>query len=171
MPIAYIRLHAGSSFISKAIMLQSWSDVSHVSVELFRVAYEAREGIGVRSYPIYQNDDLDIKYVYAIFLTYDEAYELKRFFESQLLKQYDYVQVLRFLIRKKESRSTQLKWFCSEFALYGFNHVNNRILGNLEPYKCRPGDFKLLNDKIAKDVSYEYLNVRPQALYPQGRAS
>lgn len=162
MPVAFIRIHSGKGLFSSLIQFQSWSKASHVSLHVGNRGYEAREGKGVREFNPYEENFEDIIQVRRIYLTNDQALDMRSFLRTQLGKGYDYIQVFRFLLREKESHLTQDKWFCSELVAKACSYVGVNLFGpDLPPWKTKPCDFLNLSETLAENYTERYLqNIR-----------
>ncbi|MEW6306060.1 MAG: hypothetical protein AB1705_21495 [Verrucomicrobiota bacterium] len=126
--------------IGRLIRWQTRSPYSHASIvfEGGRVI-ESREFIGVRQLASLQPQPGERIDLYRVPLTGDQCEAIRAFLYAQLGKPYDYTSVLRFISRRKASRESGHRWFCSELVFAAFHHAGVRLLDRVEPWAVSPG--------------------------------
>lgn len=114
----------GHGLISAIIRWQTWGRYSHVAIEIGGWVYEAVPVKGVRKLPAasYNWKDVDIFTADG----YNEAV-VWAFLETQVGKPYDYLGVLRFLPRWKNSDYSSKRWFCSELFFTALPGLLERV--------------------------------------------
>lgn len=120
-----ILLFKGRGFISTMIRWQTRSHYSHAALLLRdgSTIIEAWQGEGVRKKQIGDWNDVDTFHVDVSDQVWDAVIA---FAEAQIGKPYDYVQVLRFVSRRKPVDDG--KWFCSELAFEAFRWNGVKLL-------------------------------------------
>lgn len=106
----------GQGFIGRAIRFFSSGKVAHSAMQIDGVVYESIQFVGVQKW-----DRLDLPKgrvepceELLLEVTLEQKILMLKFWESILGKPYDYLSVLRFISRKRETESTKDKYFCSE---------------------------------------------------------
>lgn len=135
-------LYCGTSWVSKAIRWQTRSIYSHAAVLLpTGFVYEAWTKGGVvkaESVGANHKDGTVIDcFTFESNTTSDAL--IVTFLEQHLGDKYDYLSVLRFLDRRRESVSSQDKWFCSELVFAAMAYAGLAPLERIEAYAVNPG--------------------------------
>lgn len=137
-----IVLFKSKGIIGTLIRWQSRGQFSHAALlaETGEV-FESREFIGVRKLPSLRDaiQKGDVVEVFDIpSMTYAQKMHVIRFCESHLGKKYDYVSVLRFVSRRKESRASRSKWFCSELVFDALKDAGVLLFAETHGWEVSP---------------------------------
>lgn len=104
-------LYRSKGFWAALIRWKTWAPVSHVEVYMgYGLAYAARDGVGVRSFPARHND---LFAVVRPLQSFNAAAATEWFNANAVGQKYDWFGLLRFYTWGKQSLDKQ---FCSEVA-------------------------------------------------------
>lgn len=143
----------GKSLISKAIMFQTRSNVSHVGVrrgDAFIEAWHAPLPHGGVYLDTGENACFNRHSVGTVVDVFrvDESWlsggckqedQIWSCMERQVGSSYDFVSVLRFLSRRDESLRSADRWFCSELIAFGFQEGGLPLLDRISAAYVSPG--------------------------------
>src|SRR5688572_9599894 len=120
-----ILLFRGKGFFSTLIRWQTRSPFSHAAILLPDgvTIIESWQGEGVRKKKVTNWSDID---KFTVNVSPEVWEKVIAFCESQVGKKYDYLQVLRFVSRRKGKDDS--KWFCSELVFRGFELAGEPLL-------------------------------------------
>jgi len=135
-----IRVHfwKGDGLIGRIIRRFTWSDYSHVGMELNGWMYEAREFRGVvkQRWP---DSKRSSSAVLELRISQSDLRKLAEWWECRIGLPYDYWQVVRFIYRKDETASTKPKYFCSEALVDSLAYIGINLFERVPSYKISPG--------------------------------
>lgn len=137
-----ILLFEGRGFISKLIKFQTRSKWTHAAILMpDGQIVESWQGAGVRVKRLKSYVG-----VTALGVPRASQQEWEMVIDYALDKvgaKYDYRSVAQFVTRRKESRSSKDKWFCSELVFASFQHAGINLLKRVEAANVSPGDLAL----------------------------
>jgi len=137
-----VLLYKGTSWISKAIRLQTRSQYSHAAIQLDDGSViEAWQTGGVRQIPDAMTGHAPDT-VIDVFLVNTEYTPsvVEAFLTSQVGKDYDFTSVMRFVSRRQVRAND--KWFCSELVVAAYRYAGVNLL-NGNPSTLSPRDVSL----------------------------
>jgi len=137
-----ILLMRGRGFISSLIRFQTRSEFTHAAILIpTGEIIEAYQGDGVRKKRL-----ADWRGVTGFTVPRATARDWARviaFMEDEIGAMYDYQSVLQFVTRRKETRASQDKWFCSELVFAAFEAAGIDLLERTTAANTSPRDLSL----------------------------
>ncbi|WP_448577461.1 YiiX/YebB-like N1pC/P60 family cysteine hydrolase [Thermosphaera sp.] len=137
-----ILLYRGVSLLSRLIRWRTWSEYSHVALEIHRgeIVDAWKGGVRLIRSPFEGHDPETVVEAYEIAgLRPEQAARAALFARAQIGKPYDYWGVLRFIIRRDPTQPND-RWFCSELVFAALLHGGVRLLERVPAHRASPGD-------------------------------
>jgi uncharacterized protein YycO len=136
-----ILLYQGVSLLSRLIKWRTWSEWSHVAIQVGggQVIDAWKGGVRLIDNPFEGHDPATVVQVLACScLTAEQEQRIADFLVGEIGAPYDYWGVLRFVSRR--DRPNPLKWFCSELAFAAFQQAGIDLLARVPSWRVSPGD-------------------------------
>lgn len=112
-----IHFYKWTRFFSRLIQWRTFSQFSHVSIQIADKIYEAKEWEGVVSSVARKDPPHSLVETIEYEITKSKLLEAETWLKLQLWKEYDYMGILLFVGRPK-TYALDSKWFCSELGAY-----------------------------------------------------
>lgn len=110
-----VHFYSGSGFLSRAIQWRTFSPISHVSVQVWELIYEALIETGVTISLAKKEPPASVIDTIEIRVRYEDTQEAIKWLKTQINAKYDFWGILGFLVRPKRAETDE-KWFCSELV-------------------------------------------------------
>lgn len=131
-----ILLFKGRGILSAIIRWQQRTMYSHAAVLLWGLEIiEAWQGKGVQRKFLKSLEN--ILCLECPGMTQQQEFDVYSFMQSQVGRGYDYLGVLRFVSRQRNT--TNEEWFCSELVYAAFLAAGINLLARSEPWEVSPG--------------------------------
>lgn len=125
----------GRGLVSTLIRWQTRGPISHIAIEIEPShIIEAWQGDGVRRKQV--TDWSNVQAYKINGMTPEQGEALKVWLFTQLGKKYDYKGVFGFVTRANQKDNK--RWFCSELAFAGLQHVDINLFERTEPWEVSP---------------------------------
>ena len=112
-----IHFYRGTHFISYLIRLRTFSEFSHVSIQIDDKIYESKEGEWVVATVAKANPPLSLVKTFEFNVPKKKLIEWEKWLKSQLWHKYDYMSILLFAGLPRKYKPDK-KWICSEYAAW-----------------------------------------------------
>lgn len=131
-----ILLFRGRGVLSQLIRWQQRTEFSHAAVLLYDLEIiEAWQGKGVQRKKLTSLENIMV--LECPGMTQQQEFDVYSFLMSQAGCGYDYLGVLRFVSRRRNT--TNSEWFCSELVYAAFLSAGIQLLARSEPWEVSPG--------------------------------
>jgi len=117
MPRVRIHFWRGTGIVGSLIRFFSWGEVAHVGMQIDSFLFEAREFRGVVASPYPPSPKENRKppcKTLILECSEEQKQQMLNWWHDRIGSPYDYLSVVRFVTRRKETEETKRKYFCSE---------------------------------------------------------